>query len=284
MYNTDNDQISRISGWGLMSIVIGNLWAFLAFTIFSSGTVLMKAGSAWLKWHGPRNSQFRRALFLWLLGFFFYNVSIVPNLLAAKALPAYILAAVSGWQIVVIVLLSAWWLKEHVYTADIFYAALIVASIFILNISEKAGQTGNVNAAAFYVLLLSPFILLLPAIFKKTSIRLKATLFSFFSGCINGISLVILNIVTHQYGLDIFAYFLTPYPYLFLSCGLIGFIALQLALRWSDLMLVGPLQTSLTIVYPAFCSFFIFGLNPGIIQIVSIIVVVFSCIAILRKH
>jgi hypothetical protein len=267
-----------------MSIVIGNLWAFLAFTIFSSGTVLMKAGSAWLKWPGTRGQPFRRARNLWLLGFLFYNVSIVPNLLAARILPAYILSAVSGWQIVVIVLLSAWWLKEHVFVTDYLYAALIVAAIFVLNITEKSGSAGPVRVAAFYILLLAPFTLLLPIMIRKIPVKIRAILAAVLSGCVNGISLVILNIITREHGFDILSYFLTPYPYLFLAAGVVGFITLQLALRWSDLMLVGPLQTSLTIVYPALCSFFIFGLNLGVVQIISIAAVVYACIAILRRH
>jgi drug/metabolite transporter (DMT)-like permease len=267
-----------------MSIVFGNLWAFLAFTIFSSGTVLMKAGSAWLKWPGTRGQPFRKARSLWLLGFLFYNVSIVPNLLAARILPAYILSAVSGWQIVVIVLLSAWWLKERVFVTDYIYAALIVAAIFVLNITEKAGTGSAVKPAAFYILLLAPFILLLPILIRKIPNKIKAILAAVLSGCVNGISLVILNIITREHGFDILSYFLTPYPYLFLAAGVIGFTTLQMALRWSDLMLVGPLQTSLTIIYPVVCSFFIFGLSLGIVQIISIAAVVSACVAILRKH
>jgi multidrug transporter EmrE-like cation transporter len=267
-----------------MSQVIGNLLAFLGFTVFSTGTVLMKAGTPWLKWHGARDKQFRRYLTFWLIGFACYNISIVPNLLAAKILPAYIISAISGWQIVVIVLLSAWLLKERVFLSDALYALLIVGGIFILNIVEKPFVAGAVNTGAFYVLLAAPAILLLPAAWPRSGTKLKATLFAVFSGCINGFSLVILNIVTRQYGYDIPRYFTTPYPYLFLGAGVLGFLALQLALRWSDMMLVGPLQTSLTIVYPAVCSYFILRSNLSLIQIGMIVVIVFSCVAILRKH
>ena len=258
--------------------------AFAGFTLFSAGIVLMKAGSPWLKWQGIKNGRFHKTLAIWAAGFALYNLALIPNIMASKALPAYLISAISGWGIVVIVLLSAWLLKEQIYAADYLYAALIVAGIFVLNISEKAAVIGQIDKPAFYGLFALPFLLLLPALFKNVAVKAKAVLFSVFSGCVVGFSFVILNVVTKEYGFDVLRYFGTPYPYLFISSGIISFFALQLAMRWGKMMLVGPLQNSLTIIYPAICSYLIFNVRLSIVQIASIIVIVFSCLAILKKH
>lgn len=267
-----------------MDNIQGVLLAFLGFTIFSSGIVLTKAGSPWLKWQGKKTGIYRRYLTLWLIGFALYNLALIPNGMASRTIPPYIVSAISGWGIIVIIILSHFLLKEKIFISDFVYSAMIVAGIVTLNLAQKPVPSEQVDQAAFYIFLVLPFLLFIPAVFRKTSGKPRAVLFASFSGCISGFSLVIMNVVVKQSGFDILSYFNTPYPYLFVSSGTVAFIALQMAMRWGDMMLVGPLQNSLTIIYPVICSYFIFQSRLSAIQIGAIVVIVYSCISIMKKH
>lgn len=260
------------------------LLALLGFTIFSTGIVLTKAGSPWMKWQGQKDQKYRRYLAIWFAGFALYNLALIPNGIASKNLPPHIISAISGWGITVIVFLSYFLLKEKIHASDFIYSAIIIASIFILNMAEKPKPVETIDKTAFYILFLIPFLLVIPTFFKKINVKIKSALYSVYAGCASGFALVILNIVVKEYGYDILNYFATPYPYLFIFSGTAAFVALQLAIKYGDMMLVGPLQNSFAIIYPTISSFFIFSSNFNIIQIAAILAIVYACIAILRKH
>jgi drug/metabolite transporter (DMT)-like permease len=70
--------------------------------------------------------------------------------------------------------------------------------------------------------------------------------------------------------------------YLFFS--LAAFVTLQVAYKLGQMMTVGPIQYSAVIIYPALCSFLVFGKHINLVQIAAILVIIYSVIAILRKH
>jgi multidrug transporter EmrE-like cation transporter len=264
--------------------VISILLALLGFTLLSTGNVLTKAGSPWMKWQGRKDGRFRRYLAIWLTGLVSYNLSLIPNGMASKTLPPHIISAISGWEIIVIITLSYFFLKENIFVSDLIYSTIIVSCIFALSIVEKPTPVEHVDKIAFYILLSIPFLFVMPVLLKNIGVKPKTVLFSIFAGCSGGFTLVIMNVVVKEYGYNIMSYFSTPYPYLFVFSATAAFIALQLAIRWGDMMLVGPIQNSFIIIYPVICSYFMFNSKLGIIQIATIVIIIYSCIAILRKH
>jgi len=260
------------------------LLAFFGFTLLSAGVVLTKAGSPWMKRNGRKESGFYRYLAIWLSGLLLYNLAMIPNGIASKTLPPHIVSAISGWGIIVIIILSYFFLKEKVFLSDLIYSIMIIAGIIILNVAEKPAEVEHLDKTAFYILLSIPFLILLPALIKNIGFKVKTVLFSIFAGCLGGFTLVIMNIVVKEHGYDIISYFSTPYPYLYMLAGFSAFIALQLAMRWGDMMVVGPLQNSFIIIYPVICSYFVSHSDLGVFQIAALVVIVYSCIAILKKH
>jgi len=258
--------------------------SLLGFTIFSTGIVLTKAGGGWLKWSGPKDRHFVSSMILWLAGFICYNVAAIPNAIASKALPPHIISAISGWGITVIVLLSFVILKEKLYATDFIFSTTMVVAIWGLSLLDKPTAGVEINETAFYILLVLPWFLLSPLLVKRLGAKPRAILLAIYAGSAGGLVLVIMNIVIKSLGFDIFSYFNTVYPYLYVLCGVAQFVAMQMAIRLGSMILVGPLQNVLMIVYPAACSIFIFGASLSLLQLVMIAVIVGSSFMIMRKH
>jgi multidrug transporter EmrE-like cation transporter len=260
------------------------LLALFGFTVFSTGIVLTKAGGAWLKWPGKKTGGFYKALAIWLFGFIAYNAAAIPNAVASKALPPYIISAISGWGIIVIVVMSYLILKEKLFLSDYVNAALIVAAIVTLSLLDKAGVAHEINQTAFYVMLALPLLLLVPLVFQGLSGKWRAVLLAIFAGSAGGLALVIMNVVVKRLGYDLFSYFGTPYPYLYVLVGVAQFVSLQVAMRHGSMIVVGPLQNALMILYPLACAYFIFGSSLSVIQLLMIALIVFCSVSTLRKH
>jgi len=267
-----------------MNIVVNILLSMLGFSVFSAGIVLTKAGGAWLKWPGHKNRDFYKALAIWLLGFLLYNVAVVPNMIASKSLPPHIISAISGWGIPAVVLLSAWLLKEKLFKSDLINALLMFAAIIVLGLSDRSSAATQINQTSFYILLALPLVLLLPLIFRRPSGRLRAILLAAFAGSAGGLALVIMNIVVKSLGFDIFSYLDSPWPYLYILVSVAQFIGMQLAMRFGSMILVGPLQYALMILYPVAASYFVFQAALGVVQLIMIVLIVACCVLILRKH
>lgn len=269
-----------------MGVVINVLLSMLGFSVFSAGIVLTKAGGAWLKWPGPKDRSYFKALGLWLLGFLLYNAAVVPNMIASRDLPPHIISAVSGWGIPAVVLLSAWLLKEKLFASDLVNALVMFAAIIIMSLSDRTGTAAAINQTAFYVLLFLPLALLLPLPFLRTgkSARPRAILLAIFAGCAGGLALVTMNIVVKSLGYDIFSYLDSPWPYIYILVSIAQFAGMQLAMRLGSMIVVGPLQYALMIIYPAAASYFVFQANLGLIQLLMIGVIVVACLLIMRKH
>jgi multidrug transporter EmrE-like cation transporter len=223
-------------------------------------------------------------MILWLAGFICYNVAAIPNAIASKALPPHIISAISGWGITVIVLLSFVILKEKLYATDFIFSTTMVVAIWGLSLLDKPTAGVEINETAFYILLVLPWFLLSPLLVKRLGAKPRAILLAIYAGSAGGLVLVIMNIVIKSLGFDIFSYFNTVYPYLYVLCGVAQFVAMQMAIRLGSMILVGPLQNVLMIVYPAACSIFIFGASLSLLQLVMIAVIVGSSFMIMRKH
>lgn len=258
--------------------------ALIGFTVQSTGLVLTKVGSSWLKWEGQKDTRYRRSLGIWLLGFLFYNSAFIFTGLASRTLPPHIVSAISGWGIPVIIILSHLMLKESIFRSDFLYAGGIVAGIALLSLIERPAANLAIDLRAFYILMLAPLPLLLPTLLRPVGNRARTALLAVTAGALSGFTLVIMNVMVRIGGASLVDYLRTPYPYLFVLVGTASFVALQLALRHGDLIVVGPLQNGFLIVYPAVCSWLVFGVQLGLVQISAIAVILTCCLAILRQH
>lgn len=268
-----------------MSAAFSVLMAFSGFTIQSAGLVMTKAGASWMKWPGKKDARFRRSLGIWLLGFLFYNSAFIFTGLASRTLPPHIVSAISGWGVPVMVILSHLLLNEAIYRSDFLYAGGIVAGIALLSLFERQAPGTAIDLRAFYILMLAPLPLLLPAALPRmVSIRTRTVFLAVFAGSLSGFTLVIMNVMVKTCGANLADCLRSPYPYLFVLVGTASFVALQMALRLGDMIVVGPLQNAFLIIYPAFCSWLVFGSRLGIVQIAGIAAILLFCLAILRQH
>jgi multidrug transporter EmrE-like cation transporter len=258
--------------------------AFLGILLVAAGSVVQKMGAPWMGWPGKKDRKFATYFLIWLCGFYVYNLSVVPMSIASKTLPPHIISSISGLGITVIILLSRLFLKERLYATDIIYSLVILAAIFILSILQEPATISHINKPALYALLLLPFLLAVPAFLKQTGSRMKTILFSLVSGISGGLMLVMMNITVNVNESSVESYLGSPYLYLWIGMAVIALIALQFAMKSGEMILIGPLQNSSNIVYPAICSYFIFGISLLWIQILAMMIIVYACAAMLRKH
>lgn len=255
-----------------------------AYTLLSTGFVLMKKGIGWIGFKGKKDKSFYRNLSLWILGFGLINVYIVPNTIALKYLAPHLVSSMAGWGIIVMIFFSYLILKEKLYRSDYFYTILIVVSIVFLHFFEYQEIEEKVNISVLIAAAFLPLSLLLPALLRFVSRRIKTVLFATLSGISAGLIIVMLKVLVTFSGFDIPAYFSSTYFYLYLFFSLAAFITLQVAYKLGQMMTVGPIQYSATIIYPALCSFLVFGKHINLVQIIAISAIIYSVVAILRKH
>ncbi|MFW6123616.1 MAG: hypothetical protein ACOC5G_00170 [Acidobacteriota bacterium] len=256
----------------------------LAYSLISIGFVLMKSGISWINYKGEKNRTYYKNLLTWVLGFLILNSSIVPNAIALNELEPHIVSAFAGWGVIVLVFLSNIVLKEKIYKSDFIYTLVIFISILTLNIFEQKKDQTFVQIPYFISVSVFPFLMLVLTFFKKISRRLKTILFASISGISTGMIIVAIKVLANFYGLNIKLYFSSPYFYVYLFFSLAAFITLQISYKMGHMLLVGPVQYSAAIIYPAICSYFVFGNNIKIIQAVSLGFIIYGTAHIMKKH
>jgi hypothetical protein len=261
------------------------LLAILGFTLYSGGIVLQKKGVSWMSWEGEKDRKFYLNLLIWGFGMLMsFILSVFPNGAASKNLPPHIVSAMSGWGIVVVVMLSYFLLKEKLYISDVLYSLLIVVSIFVIGIAQKTASFAGVNIKVLNLLLFIPFILLCLGFVKSLSPKIRAVLYASFAGIGDGLTIVLLAFGVREMGTSVMAYIRSPYLYIYALMGICTAVSLQFAYRLGEMVLIAPLQISFSIIYPMICSYFVFGVPINFIQAGAIAFIIFSCLMILRKH
>jgi len=244
----------------------------------------MKRGIDWIGFKGKKDKTFYRNLILWIIGFILINVYIVPNTVALKYLAPHLVSSMAGWGIIVMIFFSYLILKEKLYRSDYFYTILIVVSIIFLHLFEYQESEEKVNISVLIAVAFFPLSLLLPALLRFVSKRIKTILFAALSGISAGLIIVMMKVLVTFLGFDVPSYLASPYFYLYLFFSIAAFITLQVAYKLGQMMTVGPIQYSAVIIYPALCSFLVFGKHINLVQIMAISAIIFSVAAILRKH
>lgn len=268
-----------------MSSITSVLLSLFGYSIFATGNVLQKKGVACLHWRGERDDKFRQNLLIWGTGILLtYILSMIPTGIASKNLPPYIVSAISGWSISVVIILSHLLLKEKLFFTDILFSGIIIACIFLIGIVQEPNPFFNINEVALYLFIFLPFLLLVPAFSNMVGQKFKAILFAVFGGIGDGLAIVLINLGVKEFGTSIMGYITSPYLYIYVFIGFATATALQFAYKNGEMVLIAPLQTSVNIIYPIICSYFVFDVPLSPVQLAAIALILFSCYSIQKKH
>lgn len=258
--------------------------AVIAYTILSSGFILMKKGIGWIGHKGPKDRAFRKHFFTWICGFLLINLFIIPNTTALKHLDPHIVSAMAAWGVIVMVFLAHTALKEKLFRSDYFHTLLIVLSIVFLNLFESKETREVVRIPSYIIAAFIPFVLSPTTFIRRTSTRYRTVIFSAVAGMCTGMIVVTMKILVIYFGFQVASYFTSPYFYIYIIFSLATFVTIQIAYKMGYMMAVGPVQYSVTILYPAFCTAFVFGKHFHPIQLVAFVVIVYAVAAMLKKH
>lgn len=266
-------------------IFINVMLALLGATLASIGSVFQKKGLQWLNYRKDKTKKNLKLLGLWILGIILsYIISAIPISFASKTLPPHIITAMSGWGIVVIIIMSYFFLKEKIYKSDFFYSALIVACTLSISLLSKSVTNLDYNGLYLIILFLVPFAALIPASIKKSGNKIRASMFAIFAGAMGGISIVFFNLLMRYFfagGLSkVPLYFLFLYPVAAIS----GAVSEQASYRLGDMPVVSSMRLGLFIIYPVICSWLLFNTGVDVFQLLSIAIMIFACYGIFKKR
>lgn len=261
------------------------LLALLGTTIYSTGVIMQKRSSGWMSWKEKINSRFVSVFLLWLLGMVFsYAISAIPVGIASKSLPPYVISSVYGWSIVVIVFMSGYFLKEKLLASDVVYSVVIVGCILVMSLLGKENGAFAVDRHTLDLLFFLPFLLLIPVFFKFTGRKQKTVLLSVFSGILGGLIVVFMNVLVKESGGSIAGILSSPYLYIYFAAGIASVAAKQAAYRLGDVILITPLQTSFSMIYPLLCSYLLFSADISPVQLLLVAFIVLACWGIQKKR
>jgi len=258
--------------------------AVLAYTLLSTGLVLMKKGIDWIGHKGPRDHAFRRHRRIWLAGFAAANLYIVPSALALKHLAPHVVSAMAGWGVIILVWLSKEMLDEPLFPSDLIFACLIVSGIAVLNLLESRGGAASADAARLAAAAAIPLALLAAALIKRLGRRRRALLFAAVSGLAAGLIVVAMKELVNASGFRMAEWLASPVFYLYLASSLGAFLTLQASYKLGAMLRVGPVQYAATILYPSFCSWWVFGARLHPLQWAALGVIALAAGGMLRRH
>lgn len=95
---------------------------------------------------------------------------------------------------------------------------------------------------------------------------------------------VFLSILVLLFKYEIKLYITSLYLYMYLFFAVLSFIALQMAMKNGDMIIIGPLQYSSNIIYPIFATLFVYGNKISFFTILTILIITYSVKMILKKH
>jgi len=269
----------------MTSQLIALFMAAIAYSFISAGIVLQKKGIAWLGWKGRKDKKYFKHISIWLSGFLLMNIYGVPSAIALRYLPPHVVSAFAGFGIIVLIFLSKYFLKDRIFRSDYFYSAIVMAGILLLNLTENISGKSNVSGGILTLLFfLIPVLMFLFASIVDSGDRFKNIFYAAVSGCSAGVMVISLKGLVH-----FFEYRLSEYPgsiyfYLYIFFALLSFISLQMSLRSGPVLITGQIQYSTTIIYPVAGSIVVFSGSTGLLQLVSIAVIVTGIIKILKNR
>lgn len=272
-----------------MSYLIAFIASILSYFILSLGFVLQKKGIHWLSNKEKSTQQYKTDRILWFVGLVLVNVAPMINFLALKELSSAVVTAVSGLNIIFTIFLSRTLLGSVIYASDYFYSGLIALSIAGIQLFSFSGtQIKGIFFPYFFqilpILLFVIYFLLKLLFQNKKLLMLNTILLSLIAGSMTGYMIILMKILQIQTRMKISLFFISPYFYFYLICGLFSFIAISMAYKIGNIMLISPIQYSSMVFYPFIASYCIFSLKLHTSEVIFFSVIILCVVLIIKNH
>lgn len=266
--------------------------AIACYFCLSLGFVLQKKGIGWIGHTGPKDKSYQHSLIIWILGFIFMNLAVLPNFLALRVLNAYVVNAISGLNIVFLVFLSRFLLGETIIKTDYIYSGLMLAAIVGVNLIDQrhSGNSGFSQPMAYFfaALPIAFFVIYLLIKTLKSPFaqngNIQAIFMATLGGGMSGYAVTLLKILELQHGTRFAAYLTSPYFYSYFGVSVLSFLALQMAYKSGRMIIVGPVQYAMTVFYPILASYPIFSLRVNPLQIIFFALIIGSVVMMVTQH
>ena len=149
---------------------------------------------------------------------------------------------------------------------------------------QGGGAIKPVSLTGLVIVSVLPFAVIPVIFFKTLNEKLKTVLYAAVSGLSAGLLVVFLKMLMVTYGFRVSQFFGSPYLYLYILFAVLSLIALQLANKCGDMIIIGPVQYSIQIVYPAVSTYLVFRQSMTLLQVAAVLLIIFSVNKILKKH
>jgi drug/metabolite transporter (DMT)-like permease len=254
--------------------------------IISLGMVLQKKGVHWLSFRREGNPDYRRLRATWLAGIILNNMLAFFYYFGLRGLPASIVGAMMGLNVVFTAVFSVFLLREHVPRRVALWSSLMVLGIVVANLAAprvtQARAPSDVWIVVFFAL---PYTMVGAAMFAHRYLGLSSGLYAaaiaFAAGSLDGFIIVLIKVMQSVKG-TILEYFLTPYAYLYIVASVSVISLMQLAYKKGTMTRVAPALYGAQIIWPVISSFLVFAIPVDGMQAAAFACVVLSVIMVQR--
>jgi len=254
--------------------------------IISLGMVLQKKGVHWLSFRREGNPDYRKLRATWLAGIILNNMLAFFYYFGLKGLPASIVGAMMGLNVIFTAGFSVFLLREHVPRRVAFWSSLMVLGIVVANLAAprmtQARAPSDVWIVVFFAL---PYTMVGAAMFAHRYLGLSSNLYAaaiaFAAGSLDGFIIVLIKVMQSVKG-NILEYFLTPYAYLYIVASMSVISLMQLAYKKGTMTRVAPALYGAQIIWPVISSFLVFAIPVDGMQAAAFACVVLSVIMVQR--
>ncbi len=246
--------------------------------IISLGMVLQKKGVHWLSFRREGNPDFRKLRATWIAGLVLNNMLAFFYYFGLRGLPASIVGAMMGLNVVFTAVFSIFLLKEHVPRRVAFWSSLMVLGIVVANLAApRVTETRAPSNGWIIVFFALPYTMVGAAMLAHRYLKLPGSLFAaaiaFAAGSLDGFIIVLIKVMQSVKG-NILEYFLTPYAYLYLVASVSVISLMQLAYKKGTMTRVAPALYGAQIIWPVISSFLVFAIPVDGMQTAA-----FACVA-----
>lgn len=245
--------------------------------LLSLGFTLQKRHVRWLSAR-KRGEKTRRADVVgWLAGFTLMNIQPIFNYLALAALAPNVVAAVGGSNIVFTILLSRFMLHEHLKTSRIPWVVMMTAGLAWAGFLQQEA-TGLFNIQAFWTAFFIPTSVALLALLlvSRMGPNMTGVALGSVAGSLGGFMVLVIEALRRTEGTASLEWFLSPYLYVYLFCGIASFMIKQVAFERGNMNAVAPSFYGFLVIYPSIAAYFVSGLAFSLEQAGAFILIAVS--------
>lgn len=244
------------------SVVCGSM-------VVTLGMILQKKGVHWFELRSAGDPSYRRLRAFWIIGLVLINTLAFFYYFGLRGLPASIVGAMMGLNVVFTAVFSVALLGERPNRAVVLWSLVMVAGIVAANLAAPPG-TGTPSPSGFWVgvFFALPYLMAAGAYLGHRFFRLPpapyAAILAVAAGSLDGFVIVLIKAMQGAKA-RVLDYFLTPYAYLYIVASLSVITLMQLAYRKGAMSRIAPALYGAQVVWPVISSFLIFSapVNPA---------------------